>query len=233
MTLPSLTVTRMLRIAAIALVAFGFASFYILPINQVGFSETTSNGDSKVSAGSHPVMLIWVGLAAALYTALMVVNESTVTVGIASMKRRVVAFIIDFWFSLLGLSAIGALIPLGLEAVRTGHFSWAFERSYTVSTDTLVGLPLILITMGLMILYFVIPLTKGKQTVGCFVMGIKVTPPFGDEGRFTLQQAFRRTWFEFRGLCAWPFTMKGKRDTEGRTWYDIETNCRVVLVNYK
>jgi uncharacterized RDD family membrane protein YckC len=81
-----------------------------------------------------------------------------------------------------------------VSAVRTGRFSWAFERSYTVSADTLVGLHLILITMGLMILYFVIPLTKGKQTVGCFVMGIKVTPPFGDEGRFTLQQAFRRTW---------------------------------------
>jgi uncharacterized RDD family membrane protein YckC len=209
MTLPSLTVTRMLRTAAIGLVAFGFASFYILPVNQVGFSETTSNGESKVSAGSHPVMLIWFGLPVALYAALMVVNVSTMTVGIASMKRRVVAFIIDFWFSLLGLSAIGALIPLGLEAARTGHFSWAFERSYTVSMDTSVGLPLILITMGLMILYFVIPLTKGKQTVGCFVMGIKVTPPFGDEGRFTLQQAFRRTWFEFRRLCAWPFAMKG------------------------
>lgn len=162
MTLPSLTVTRMLRIAAIGLVAFGFASFYILRGNQVGFPEATSNGESKVSAGSHPVMLIWFGLSVALYAALMVVTESTVTVGIASMKLRVVAFIIDFWFSLLGLSAIGALIPLGLEAARTGHFSWAFERSYTVSTDTSVGLPLILITMGLMILYFVIPLASKR-----------------------------------------------------------------------
>jgi uncharacterized RDD family membrane protein YckC len=233
MTQHYLTVTRILRIAAIALVGLGSASMYIFQIRQVGFSQTTTNGNSEVTAGSHPIMLIWFGLSVALYVALMLVNDATVALGMASMKRRIVAFLVDFWFSLLGLSAIGALLPLCLEAMRTGHFSWTFERSYTENTDVLLGLPLVLVMMGLMFLYFVIPLTKGKQTVGCLVMGIKVTPPFGDEGQFTFPQAVRRTWFEFRGLCAWPFTLKDGRDSEGRTWYDVETNCRVVLVKYE
>jgi uncharacterized RDD family membrane protein YckC len=199
----------------------------------VGFSMTTTNGKSQVSAGSHPIMVIWFGLSIVLYVALMVANEAAVTLGTASMKRRIVAFFVDFWFSLLGLSAIGALLPLCLEAIRTGHFSWTFERGYTENTDVLLGFPLVLVTMGLMFLYFVIPLTKGKQTVGCLLMGIKVTPPFGDEGQFTFPQAVRRTWFEFQGMCALPFNLKDGRDSDGRTWYDIETNCRVVLVKYE
>jgi uncharacterized RDD family membrane protein YckC len=233
MTQDHLTATRILRTAAIALVGLSFASIYIFHIHQVGFSQVTANGKSEVSAGSHPIMLFWFGLSVALYVALMIANDATVTLGVASIKRRIVAFLVDFWFSLLGLSAIGALLPLCLEAMRTGHFSWTFERSYTENTDVLLGVPLILVTMGLMFLYFVIPLTKGKQTVGCLVMGINVTPPFGEEGQFTFSQAVKRTWFEFRGLCTLPFTLKGGRDGGGRTWYDIETNCRVVLVKYE
>ena len=34
-----------------------------------------------------------------------------------------------------------------------------------------------LIFMTLVVLYFVIPLTRGKQTVGCFVMRIRMPPP--------------------------------------------------------
>lgn len=233
MTLHYLTVTRILRIAAIALVGLSTASMYIFHIHQVGFSQNTANGRSEVSAGSHPIMLVWFGFSVALYVALMFVNDTAVVLGIASMKRRFVAFLLDFWFSLLGLSAIGALIPLCLEAMRTGRFSWTFERNYTENTDVIFGFPLVLVTMGLMFLYFVIPLTKGKQTVGCLVMGIKVTPPFGDEGQFTFKQAVRRTWFEFRGLSTLPFNPKGGCDSEGRTWYDIETNCRVVLVKHE
>jgi uncharacterized RDD family membrane protein YckC len=233
MSLHHLTVTRILRISAIALVGLSFASMYIFHIHKVGFSQTTANGRSEVSAGSHPIILTWFGFSVALYVALMFVNDAAVAIGLASMKRRIVAFLVDFWFSLLSLSAVGALLPLCLEAIRTGHFSWAFERNYTENTDVLFDFPLVFVMMGLMFLYFVIPLTKGKQTVGCLVMGIKVTPPFGDEGQFTFKQAARRTWFEFRGLCTLPFTLKNSRDSDGRTWYDIETNCRVVLVKYE
>jgi uncharacterized RDD family membrane protein YckC len=233
MTLPYLTVMRILRIAAIALVSCSFFAMYIFQIHQVGFSQTAANGRSEVSAGSHPVMLIWFVFSVALYVALMFANDATVAIGLASMKRRMAAFVVDFWFSLLSLSAVGALLPLCLEAIRTGHFSWAFERNYTENTDVLFDFPLVFVMIGLMFLYFVVPLTKGRQTVGCLVMGIKVTPPFGDEGQFTFKQAVRRTWFEFQGMCTLPFFLKDGRDSEGRTWYDIETDCRVVLVKYE
>jgi hypothetical protein len=85
--------------------------------------------------------------------------------------------------------------------------------------------------LALMVLYFAFPLTRGRQTVGCFIMRIKVTPPLGDRGRFTFREAFRRTYYEFNGLS--PFLWLSKdwdMDGHGRTWYDIKSDCSVVLV---
>jgi RDD family len=159
----------------------------------------------------------------------MVRNTNSTVIGIPSRGRRIGSFMIDFWFSLLTLSGIGALAPLGLEATRTGHFVWHFQRVYTVGTDGVFELPSVLIFMTLMVLYFVFPLTRGKQTVGCFIMRLKTTPPFGDGGRFTFRAALSRTIYEFRGLTS-VISRDWKRDSEGRTWYDIETNCTVVLI---
>jgi uncharacterized RDD family membrane protein YckC len=154
---------------------------------------------------------------------------NVVVEGIPARKRRIFAFVIDFWFSLLTLSAVGALVPLLVEAVRTGHFAWHFQRNYSVNTDGLSAV-WILLFMALMVLYFTFPLTRGRQTVGCFIMRLRVTPPFGDQGCFTLRAALRRTFYAFRGLCS-IFTRNWDRDGQGRTWYDRETDCTVVLVS--
>lgn len=207
-----------------------FVVLYTFNVGQVGDSIQLKDGRADVSAGSHPVVLVWDAIALALFVALMLRNTDTVIVGAPSRGRRIAAGLIDFWFSLLTLSGISALLPLGLEAVRTGHFTWHFQRTYTVSTDGF-ALPSMFAFLALMVLYYVFPLTRGKQTVGCFIMRIKVTPPFGDRGRFTFHQAIRRTYYEFNGFS--PFLWLSKdwdRDGQGRTWYDIKSDCTVVLV---
>ena len=47
--------------------------------------------------------------------------------GIPTRKRRVLAFVIDFCFSLFTISSVDALIPLWLEAVRTAILSRIFS----------------------------------------------------------------------------------------------------------
>lgn len=224
---------KLLRVVVVVGLLLSFASLYAFDIGQVGFSAVWSNVKTSVSAGSHPIFLFWTALAVWLFVELMRRKVSAEIVGIPGLSRRATAFLIDFYFSLMTLSSVGALIPLWLEAARTGHFAWSFERDYGVMTDPVFSLPIVFITMGLMFFYFAFPLTRGRQTVGCFVMRLKVTPPFGDEGCFTLREAVRRTWYEFKGLCMWPFWVKRGTDSMGRTWYDIETDCRVVLVEYK
>jgi uncharacterized RDD family membrane protein YckC len=201
-------------------------------IGQTGFFEETNNGQTEIYAGSRPVLLIWTAVAIMLFAALMIVRKNTLVVGIPTLKRRAVAFLIDFWFSVAILANVTALLPLWLEARRTGRFSWHFERDYAVGTDDLLT-PLVLFAMALMFLYFVLPLTRGSQTVGCFIMRLKVTPPFGDEGRFTFREALRRNGYGLWGLMTGKWSRQDFRDGQGRTWWDRETNSRVALVKYE
>lgn len=187
------------------------------------------NGNASISAGSHPAELFWAAVAIALFILLMLRKPGTITEGIPTVKRRVLAFLIDFWFSLSVLSSVGALIPLWLEAMRTGHFVWHFHRTYSANTDGLAALAS-LVFMALMVLYFAFPLTRGRQTVGYFIVGLKVAPPYGIEGRFTFKTALLRTFYAFVGLTSM-LTRKWDRDGQGKTWYDRKTGCTVCIVN--
>lgn len=222
---PLLNTTRALRLVASALVLLSFVIMYFFNVGQVGDSMLWKNGNTSISAGSHPAELFWAAAAIALFILLMLRKPSTMTEGVPTVKRRALAFLIDFWFSLSVVSSVGALLPLWLEAVRTGHFAWQFHRTYPANTDGLAALAS-LVFMALMVLYFAFPLTRGRQTVGYFIVGLKVAPPFGNEGRFTFKAALLRTFYAFIGLAS-VFT----RDSQGRTWYDRKTDCTVCIVN--
>jgi RDD family len=225
----SLSTTNALRLISVILVGLSFVVMHSFGVGQVGDSMQWKNGNTSISAGSHPAVLVWAAATITLFILLMLRKPSTLVVGIPSFKRRVLAFLIDFWLSLIVVSSVGALIPLSLEAMRTGHFAWQFQRNYSANTDELAALAS-LIFMALMVAYFAFPLTRGRQTVGYFIVGLKVTPPFGDEGRFTFKAAVVRTFYASWGGCS-VFTRSWDRDEEGRTWWDRQTNCTVALVN--
>jgi len=186
------------------------------------------NGNTSISAGSHPAVLLWDAIAVALFVVLMLRKPGSVAEGVPTSKRRILAFLIDFEFSLCVTASVGALVPLMLEAMRTGHFAWYFHRSYSVKTDALAAV-VSLVFMALVVFYFTFPLTRGRQTVGYFILRLRLAPPFGTEGRFTLKAALIRTYYAFTGgftvLRSWD------RDGQGRTWYDRKTDCTVVFVD--
>jgi len=228
-SLHSLSITKLLRVVSLILVGLSIVIIHSFDVGQVGESMHWSDGNVAISAGSHPAMLLWAAIAIALFIVLMVRKPNAVTTGVPTRIRRVLAFVIDFWFSLLILSSLGALMPLWIEAVRTGHFMWHFQRDYSVTSDGLLA-AMIPIFMALMILYFAFPLTRGRQTVGYFILRLRVTPPFGDEGCFTLRAALMRTFYAFIGITSL-LIRNGDRDGQGRTWYDRRTACTVVLVS--
>jgi hypothetical protein len=224
-----LSTTKILRLASLILVGLSFVVIHFLNVGQVGDSMQWKDGDTAISAGSHPAMLLWAAITIVLFILLMVREPNAMAEGVPTRKRRVFAFLVDFWLSLLAISTVGALIPLSIEALRTGRFVWHFQRNYSVNSDGLSVLSSLLF-MGLMVLYFAFPLTRGRQTVGYFIMRLKVTPPFGDEGRFTFKAALMRTFYAFIGSTSM-LARNWDRDGQGRTWYDRRTGCTVFLVN--
>jgi len=218
-----------------AVVAFwfvlSFAVPYVFSVGEVGYTAHSKNGAVYVSAGSHPAFLVWSAIGLALFLLLMRMKAEETFDGVPSLKRRFLAFVVDFLFSLTIVTSFGGMLPLWVEGVRTGHFSWHFARDYSLQSDELFIFPGVLLSMRLMLLYFVWPLMKGRQTIGCFILRLRITPPFGDRGAFTFREAFRRTWYEFKGLCSL-LRIREPRDSDGRTWYDKETNCTVVLIRY-
>lgn len=221
---------RLLRAGALVFVLLSAVRLHYSRSEIIGDSADWYNGQAKVTAGSDPIMLVWAAAGVLLFGLFMRSGAKPAITRAPSMKRRAVAFIIDFWFSLVTIASIEGLIPLWLEAQRTGHFSWTYARDYAVSSDLTVGIPTTLALLALLVCYFAFPLTRGRPTVGCFIMRLRVTPPFGDEGRFTFPDALRRTFYEFRGLCT--SVWQGYDiDGLGRTWYDRETDTRVVLIS--
>lgn len=223
---------NLLRAIAGVWVSLSLPLEYLFSAGVVGYTSEWKNGKEYVTAGSHPALLAWSIVGIGLFALLIKIDAEESPAGTPSGLRRFSAFLIDFWFSLAVLASLGGLLPLWIESLRTGHFSWHFERDYSVQTDQIFAFPFVLLTMALMFLYFAWPLTQGKQTVGCFITCIRTTPPFGDRGSFAFREAARRIWFEIKGLTLF-WGVKGGRDSQGRTWYDRETNCTVILIKYE
>ncbi len=223
---------NLLRAVAALWVALSLPLEYLLSNGVVGYTSHWENGKGNVAAASHPALIAWSIASIALLNFLLKVEVDEFPAGVPSGWRRFFAFLIDFWFSIAILASLGGIVPLWLESIRTGQFSWHFERNYSVTSDQTFALPLVLITMALMFLYFVWPLTKGKQTVGCFIMRLRVAPPFSNRGALTFRAAVRRVWLEFTGMSSF-LLRRNDRDSQGRTWYDRESDCTVILIKYE
>ena len=223
---------NLLRAISALFVALSLLLEYLFSANVVGYTSHWKDGKGHAAAGSHPALVVWSIAGIVLLAFLLKLEVEEFPAGVPSAWRRFSAFLIDFWFSLAILASLGGIVPLWLESMRTGQFSWHFERNYSVPSDEIFALPLVLMTMALMFLYFAWPLTKGKQTVGCFIMRLRVAPPFGSRGALTFRTAVRRVWLEFTGMSSF-LLKRNDRDSHGRTWYDRESNCTVILVKYE
>ena len=213
-----------------ALVAIGLISTFIWVCwsqkEVIGYVAVTRNGITHIVAGTKPAIVLLSVLGIILFCFLMRVEVRVGEFYIPSLKRRFAAFLFDLWFLLFTMVGISSLTHLLLESQRTGTFQWHFERNYAVASDV-VDAAVILFNLSVMVLYFVLPLTKRRRTVGCWIFRLATVSAGGSALYLPLSTALWRTFMEFRGLCSPVRTVK-ERDTQGRTWYDRETGLMVV-----
>jgi uncharacterized RDD family membrane protein YckC len=217
-------------IALRAFITIGVASIFVwffwINKEDVGYFAESQNGATHVQGGTTPGNIVMSLFGIALFCLLMRMELRVEDFRAAPLWRRFAAFLIDFMFSLLTLSGIAAIFPLLSETLRTGTFKWHFERNHFVAFDA-VNAILILLYMGALIMYFAFPLTKRRQTLGCFILRIATLSAGESLLYLPLSTALWRVFKEFSGLCSPMRTIK-ERDSHGRTWYDRETGFTVV-----
>ena len=198
---------KLLRLGAFAYALFGPLRLFYFPDHPVGNFVSSESGKTIRTVSSDPVMVAWAAGGALLYVALVFSKPRAARDGVPSRARRMAGHLIDFVFFLLVFSAIGSLVPLCQEGIRAGHFAWSYTEASAASTDLsfwyfLWALFVCLATLALLVWYAALPLTRCGQTVGGFVMGVRIVSPFGHELRMTFPDAFRRALWEFRWVCS-------------------------------
>jgi hypothetical protein len=192
---------KLLRIGLLCFVLFPIVRMYVSGARQIGTSSEIRGGNEYFSAGSDQIVVAWSVAAILVFALLMICLPRLTTEGTPRKWRRAVSDLIDFAFSLFVLSAISTLLPLWLESRRTGHFAWHFERQGAVNANSFFNAVGVFLVMFLMLCYFAIPLMLEKQSVGGCIMRIRMTSPFGADGRLTFRGALERAWYEFLWVC--------------------------------
>jgi len=184
------------------------------------------DGVTSVSAGTNPTAIITSVALLAIYCLILSNRVEIRGSRIAPIWRRVAALVLDLWVLIFSMGAISGCCVVLLEAHRTGHFRWYFERDYAIATDGFAA-ALVLVSLAALVAYFLLPLIKGGLTIGGWIFKIVTVNLQGYVVVLPLSAAFSRLFAEFRGLIS-PMKTLRRRDEQGRTPYDLESGYTVV-----
>jgi hypothetical protein len=214
------------RLVVFAGVAYSYVWAFWLQDETIGaFTEIRDGTTNVTSATSPQALLMGIG-GLAVYCVVLNVPVKGQEFRVAPTWRRAAAFVVDFWFAIFTLGALFGFIDVVLEAARTGIFQWHFHRDYLVATDG-VSLALVFVGLAAFVAYFLLPLMRRGQTVGCWILRLAIVNLDGCVVYLPFSTAMRRLFAEFRGVCS-PLKTFRKRDEQGRTFYDLESGFTVV-----
>ncbi|MHB8504089.1 MAG: RDD family protein [Candidatus Acidiferrales bacterium] len=210
-------------------VVSSFVWFFRFQRAWLGYSMFGRDGVQHVVVGTSLWAIIASVLGIGLFFLLQTTELQVGEIKTAPMWRRYAARFIDLWFFVFVFANTTAIVPLLIEAARTGSFRWYFERDYSTSSDWLLSF-LILIGIAAMASYFVLPLANRRQTIGPWLLRIATVDADGLVLNLPLRVAFRWTYAEFSELFSPLFLWKTLREKDalGRTFYDRESGFTVV-----
>ena len=143
--------------------------FWLTGARQMGFSVNAV----LVQAGLDPWVLVWAAIAIPLTVELLKRDVPCEAAGIPSWARRFAAFLVDFYVAVFLSAPVCTLLPLAVEAARTGTFTWSFGRRDTVATDLSLATLVVLGELVFMALYFAWPVARNRQSVGGYLLALQ------------------------------------------------------------
>jgi hypothetical protein len=204
-----------------------FLSFFTEPMT-LGLATQWEDGNYRFSGGTRPEALVLAGLIVALYIALMKAKRVKPYAPLPGAIRRFFAFWIDFLLAMMSISPIVGILPVIVEWRRTGAVQWTIERNAPMPGDSLQTIIGLLVTMAVLLMYYVVPLLRERPSPGACILGYVVIP---DEGvDLSLRDALLRTSLGFVALASCyliPFVGRDKK--KGKIWPDKVFNTRAML----
>jgi uncharacterized RDD family membrane protein YckC len=186
-----------------------------------GFILLATMEGEYVFARSNPTAIVAAVMALLGYWIAASDHEECNPLRLPGVTRRAIAYLIDLFVLTSSVPALLSIPLLWAEASRTGVFHWAFERTGLVPSDIFVGVPILLLHLVLLNLYFAYPLTVGTQTIGNRLMGFRIVDDA--HGTVPLGRAVIRSFLAFLAVCGffvtipWALIMPSK----GLLWHDL------------
>lgn len=191
------------------------------------FSESSSDGGYRLSAGTEPWAICFSIVIIALYVLLLYAQSARVDQPFTSLFRRYVAFWLDFFIAISAVAPILGLLPAVVEWRRTGFFEWSFERTVRAPADELMSITTLLLGAGLVVLYYAVPLARRRPSPGSCTLGYQIVPDH--KGTITVATAVLRTLVGFFAVCRAPFTARNR--SKEKFWLDKLFGTRAVRLS--
>lgn len=150
---------------------------------------------------------------------------------LTGLLRRAIAVFIDLLALLLIISPIATVPVLLREGFYRGEFHWYFSRNFFRDGDFQLIIIILLVMFVFMLLYYWITMFLNKQTIGQYIMRLKIV---FDEGEHTKKNISLRVFLFSIGTCLWILTaIIGLFSKEKKLWYEGYTGSRTRKVEYQ
>jgi uncharacterized RDD family membrane protein YckC len=194
---------------------------------HVGVTSQCVNNNCLVS-GSTSLVSILMGIICMLLVIKAPRKERLIDDRLAGFWRRFGAVLIDFIIILTVVSPILALPAIIVEYSYTGAFTWSFERDFTRTTDLMVILPSVFLSLAALAYYFYKYTLMAKPTLGQYILGYTI---IGHEQDIDNAVARKRTGYIMLAMCLWPIAIVHGLIKKRVFWWDSRSNTRAVLTS--
>ena len=213
-----------------AVIALELVASFFLPngAGSLGVSAEWANDAYRFAAGSSVWAVALSVLNALLYLALMKWSVASEGKPLTGVFKRWIAFWIDFIWVMTSAAPVVGLLPVFLEAKRTGHFVWAFERDTKAAGDVPVAIFAGLAILALVLFYFALPVLCARPSPGACLLGYQILPEDGKTP--TLAKAVQRSLIGFVAVCGAPLAPFVGGDKLIKSWLDERFGVKAVTL---
>ncbi len=188
------------------------------------------NSKTHIEVWFKPLSLSIPAALLGLFILLLFAKTSDGTTPVPGLLRRFAAFYVDFMYVGAGIvRPIQGLVDVLAERWRTGTWQWNFVRDYAARTDTAVFFVSAAAYVLAIMVYFALPLMRGRPTIGSLMLGYQVVADDGNP--LTWGEAGLRVFLGFFAACSTIIAFWIGRDaSKGKFWLDKVCKTHAVWI---